>query len=308
MILTKKRVRNTKSLNGLIKNGSKFVVGVKYSFKFNETLAKIGFSKKIETGESILPLADFGPISLYNAEGKFIIHKNKPMETVYRTTEWHWKEWRGRDESVERSKLVDVPYKRYPRVFIEPPSIELSVYSMKNGETAIAGPVIEFSAVKNDLIIHTINLFLEIFGECQFFTENLDEMIKVPIKRLNWKILPQGQMPWEKLKNEIEPLVKNAPKGNQPVIKYRLETINKYKPDFAAIGEGGFRGYIVLGFKPKNIYILESLYYGNATYIFNEQWEELSKRTKAEILNEKLQTNRIIHREGWDNNINTLLK
>ena len=308
MILTKKRIRNIKAIKGLVKNGSKFFVGIKNQSKFNDVLLKTGFSKNFQSGESILPPTIFGPISLYNAEGKYKIHKDKPMETAYRTAEWHWKEWRGRYDIVEQSKLVDVPYKRYPRTFIVPPSIEITTYLMNNKEQVIISPIFELNEGNKEEIIHTINLFLEIFGECQFFAENLEEIIKLPIKRLNWRILPPGQMPWIKFKEEVKSLVNSAPKGKHAVIRYRLEKINKYKPDFAAIGEGGFRGYIILGFNQRNIYTLESLYYGNATYIFGEKWEELSKKTKAEILNQNLQADRIIHRKGWDNRIDKLLK
>ena len=127
------------------------------------------------------------------------------------------------------------------------------------------------------------------------------------MKRLNWKILPPGDIPWSQLKQEMDPFIRKAPKGNQPVILYRLEMINKYQPDFRAVGHGGFNGYIVSGFKKKKIFTLESIFYGNATYVFGDNWEELSKKTKAEILNEKLQKERIIHREGWDSNIDRLL-
>jgi len=41
--------------------------------------------------------------------------------------------------------------------------------------------------------------------------------------------------------------------------------------------------------------------------VLEENWEELSKKTKAEILNEKLQKARIIHRESWDDAITNLL-
>lgn len=308
MILRQKRIKNIKAIEALIKKGTKFTVGIKKTEKLNNILDNIGFLNNIEQGKSILPSANFGPVSFYNAEGKFIKHKDKPKETVHRSTVWHWKQWKGRYETLEQSKLVDVPYKRYPRTFIEPPSIEFSIYSSKDGEFAIISPVVELNESNKAIIIHTVNLFLEIFGECQFFTENIDEIMKLPIRRLNWKILPQGQMPWAQLKKEVDPLIKKVPKGNQPVIKYRLETINNYKPDFTAIGQGGFSGYIVLGFQQKIIYMLESLYYGNATYVFDEKWEEFSKRTKAEILNQKLQTDRFIHRIGWDKKVDKLLK
>jgi len=308
MILKQKRIRNINVLKSLIKRDSEFFIGIKIQPKFKDFLLKVGFPQNLKQGQSILPSANFGPVSLFNAEGKYKIHKDRPMETAYRTVEWHWKEWRGRYDKVDQSKFVDVPYKRYPRTFIKPPSVEFMVYLANSGEQLIISPIIKFDENNKEKIIHTINLFLEIFGECQFFTRNLDVIIKLPLKRLNWRILPPGEMPWPKLKEEIKPLVNNAPKGNQAVIKHRLEKITKYNPDFAAIGEGGFKGYIVLGFEQKNIYTLESLYYGNATYIFGEKWEDLSKKTKAEILSQNLQINRIIHREGWDNKIDNLLK
>lgn len=31
------------------------------------------------------------------------------METAYRSAMWNWKEWRGRYDTISRSKLVDVP-------------------------------------------------------------------------------------------------------------------------------------------------------------------------------------------------------
>lgn len=302
MIFNKKRIRSIRALVGLIKNGRQFTIGIKNPVRFSKILSEIGFSDSLKPGETILPSSAFGPVSFYNAEGKYKKHKNAPMETAYRTAEWYWKEWRGPYDRVERSRLVDVPYKRYPRTFIEPPSIELTILS-NNGDQFLVGPIVEFNDSNREKIIHIVNLFLEIFGECEFFTENLELLIKTPVKRLNWRILPSGQRPWPQLKKEIEPIINNAPKGNRPVIEYRLETINKYSPDFAAVGKGGFRGYVVLGFTKKNLYTLESLYYGNATYILDERWEELSKRTKAEILNEKLQTDRIVHMKNWTGRI-----
>jgi hypothetical protein len=83
------------------------------------------------------------------------------------------------------------------------------------------------------------------------------------------------------------------------VIRYRLESVNAYGPEFVAVGRGGFRGYIVFGFPQMDLYVLESAFTGNATYVFRGDWENLSKLTKAEVLREDLQEARLIHREGW---------
>lgn len=304
MIITKKRIRSLRPYEVLIREGVKIIVGVKDIGRYKEILTRIGFTDQLEPGESLLPPNYFGSVSDFNAEGKYIKHTDQPMETAHRTREWHWKEWNGPYDRIDRSKFVDVPYRRYPRSFVAPPSTEITIYKKKNGEIVMGGPIIEYSGKNKSDLVHIINLFLEIFGECQLFTEDLDEFIKTPVIRLNWRVLPQGPMPWLQLHQKLTPLIKKAPVGNQSFIEYRLETISNDKPDFTAIGEGGFRGYIIFGFNSKKVFICESLYYGNATYIFNEGWESLSKKTKAEILDNNLQDDRIIHRgEGWKEKI-----
>lgn len=87
----------------------------------------------------------------------------------------------------------------------------------------------------------------------------------------------------------------------------RIETINIYGPEFVAVGHAGFSGYLVFGFPAHALYVLESTQVNNATYIFAEDWEDLSKKTKAEILNHDLQEDRIIHRKGWFSRMRDLL-
>jgi hypothetical protein len=58
----------------------------------------------------------------------------------------------------------------------------------------------------------------------------------------------------------------------------------------------GFNGYIVFGYADLGLFVLESLEHGNATYVFGQDWEQLSALTKKEILHGGLQEERIIHR------------
>lgn len=145
------------------------------------------------------------------------------------------------------------------------------------------------------------------FGECTVLTEDLEKLIRSPVVPLNWRVLPPGRWPWAALQKKVGPLIEQAPGGNQTVIRHRFETINGYGPDFVAVGQAGFRGYVIFGFTENNLFVCESIYTGNATYVFDERWEELSKMTKAEILSQDLQTDRIIHRSKWDDRIRALL-
>lgn len=81
-----------------------------------------------------------------------------------------------------------------------------------------------------------------------------------------------------------------------------------HKPDFTAVGQAGFHGYIVYGYERKGVYVLESLHYGNATYVFGQDWARLSQMTKAEILRDDLHKHRVIHREGWEGEVRKILR
>lgn len=303
MVIKKTRIRSLKPLKGALAKYKEVIIGMPVDAG-SPLLNKIGFTSDLMAGETVLPARRFGPVSIFNAEGKELIHKDQPMEKVYRVGEWKWKEWCGRYETIERSKFVDIPYKRYPRTFVAPPSVELTIATDQNGAESVISPTTNVG--NEDRLIHTINLFLEIFGECQILDPKMGEVVS-PIKRLNWTVLPQGKMPWSSLKNEVKKIIEETPKGNRSYLEHRLELINKHNPDFTAIGKAGFYGYIVMGFTNKNLYVLESPFYGNATYILENNWEELSQKTKAEIISENLCKHRLIHKDGWDVEIDKLL-
>lgn len=304
MISGKKQIRSLKANLGSIPQGTNIIVGVKSSDINEDTIFNLGFTKKVEIGETILPNA-LGSVSNFNANGKNLIHKDQPMETAYRTRIWDWNERHGK-KLVPRSKIVDVPYDRYPRTFIKPPSIELKISKSPSGHKLITSPLLEYDGNDEELL-HVINLFLELFQHCQFYTKDLDVIIKGPIKKLNWEVLPRGRMPWKNLVKFLRPVINTAKKGNRRLVTYRFEVLAKYGPDFTAIGQGGFTSYVVFGFEDKGIYIFESAFHGNATYVFDDKWEELSMKTKAEILDDHLQKARIIHRTGWTGKINELM-
>lgn len=307
MIIKGRRIRRLESHLRFLKHGAHLVLGVRVAEVAWKDLLRLGFTREVCEGECVLPAPVFGPVSKYNAEGRYIIHRDQPMETAYRMAEWRWKEWRGRYDTEEKWDIVEVPYKRYPRTFVPPPSLELSIARTSTGDKVIVTPPLEYGVENQELLIHGVNLFLEIFGTCEVLTEHLEQILRAPIRRLNWKILPPGKRPWTQLRMELEEVFRHAPEGNRKVIEYRLEAVNSYHPEFLAVGQAGFRGYVVFGFPGKGVFVLESAEVGNATYVFGEDWEELSKMTKGEILVEGRHKDRIIHRKGWRNRLHKLL-
>jgi len=277
-------------------------VGIPIANGQTSLLKSIGF-ENIEHGATILP-APRGNVTQLNAYGYEIIQKDLPKETVYHAVPWDHEEWRGRD--TERvTTYIERPYQRYPRKLIPPLSKEISIFKNDGKELVISE---KLQVINTNLkeILHYINIFLEIFGQCNIYNENL-EIASLNIKKVNWKIFPSGHFDREFFNNNIESIIAHLSDDKQKVIMHRYNFLIGKNPTFIAIGQGGFKGYIVFAFPEKRLFILESLFQGNATYVFDENWESLSKRTKGEILSERLQKDRFIHKKHWKWYINSLL-
>lgn len=301
MKIIKRRVINVEPYIATVRHGEEFHIAFN---GFNDQLARIrqiGFSENLQVGQQILPFI-LGPISRFNANGKYLIRRDLPKEEFFMERIWKWKDYQGN----EYEKFVYVRRERYQRELIPPPSEELVIDSYGQNNIVVSRAFVKGPA-NFDEIKHTINLFLELFGECDLIRENYEPFLFENVTRLNWKIFPPGQYPWPAVREIAQERIQRQPAGNRPVIANRLEKITSHTPNFVAVGQGGFYDYVVFGFPQKEIYILESIKTGNATYVFGNDWEVLSRITKAEILNNQLQQERIFHRPGWEAKINEIL-
>lgn len=285
-----------------VAEGEVFYIGLPSTNDMDARLQEIGF-KDLVPGEAICPDIRFGPVARFNAQGKELPQKHLKKETAYRQHYWEWKDWN--DNSY--SRVVDIPYQRYPRLLVAPPSIELVIVEKDGQKYVLAGGPNIKGKTSEETIIHKINLMLEIFGRVEILQENLNQFRVPEIKRLNWDVLPPGKMPWKQFKRQLDSVTQKLSQSKQAIINERFEVISKYEPDFHAFGTNGYRGYVIFGFTELGLYVFESMMYGNATYVFEGDWETLSQMTKAEILTGNLHKHRFIHREGWTRHIEDLL-
>lgn len=269
-------------------------------------LKRAGFGGDAADGQTILPPV-VGKVTLFNAEGKQLVRRDMPMETAYRVVEWHWTERHG-NEKVERSDFRDVPYKRYPREFVEPPALEITYMHDTEGNPSVISAKIDSWKENEDALIHAINVFLELFGECIVLDESKEQALPNDIRRVNWRILPKGEYPFSRIRDELRPVINRNKPGNRSFVNKRLERLNSFEPEFTVLGQNGFAGYVVMAYPDRNLYVLESVIYGNATYVLDKDWKAVSQLTKAEILHESLHKQRIIHRRSWFSKIRTLFE
>ena len=97
---------------------------------------------------------------------------------------------------------------------------------------------------------------------------------------------------------------------NQSTDTYDIERLN-YVETYDALemveGINGFRGYYAYLYE--KYCVLESAFYGKATYIIpKDNWEELSQKTKRELIEGKKLVEKIDHTEKWKKNIARIFK
>jgi len=167
---------------------------------------------------------------------------------------------------------------------------------------AVSSPISKTQ--ENEFRLKTaMNMFLVLFNRFDTFGESLKKPVTI-IKKVPWEILKSGTRLEDQ--TQIKVLLNKVNKSQRSMYKGDLDILLKYNPSLIATGKMGFHGYIVFYYAEKNIAIIESVIPGNATYVFDKNWEELSQLTKTEVLSEKLQKDRIIHNYNWKNKVEKL--
>lgn len=185
-----RRVRNIEKYLADLEGGATFRIALLQPRDVERRVTNAGFDD-LESGIQILPNI-VGPRSRFNAEGGFIIHRDREKERKFRelvVTDWHG-----------NYHTVNIPYLRYPRTPIPPPSVELTVVENAQNEVLIISPDLNNEQANHADILHVVNLFLELFGECDTVGDDNNAVINfnAHIRRLNWTVLPQGVYPWER--------------------------------------------------------------------------------------------------------------
>ena len=256
-------------------------------------LRSLGFDDIPSIGESLIPIPA-GPASTFNANGRQITLRDQPKVSQTRMVWSTWNDWHGNSHSGIQIRSQEV----YQRELVTPPEEYLTVMQGESG-LVLASRSLDKSIDDDEKIIHIINLFLELFGGLKITSVDLKTASSLVVKRLNWRVLPPGEYPFSRAMRELSDFLETVDENVRPVVQFRIESITQHKPDFVAVGVGGFREYVVFGFQSRNIYVLESPRLGNATYIFKSNWVELSALSKKEILEGSLCDGRLVHSKRW---------
>lgn len=297
-----KSVRNITQLSVIAKDKENIRLVFELTGSESEVWTRLGFEEQLAEGDYLIPSV-IGKITQFNVNGREIVRDDLPKESVSVTFWATWEDWHGYSHSGYKTRDFD----KYPREYVPAPSAELQILEIES-KYYVSTEEINLSKHNTERTLHLMNLMLECFGEFQIIDADTEQILGVKIRTLQWEIFPKGKYPWSKTQAIVKKYTNNLEPQDKALIEARLKEISGFNPDFVASGNGGFSGYFAFGFEEKKIFILESVHLDNATYIFGDDWETLSKLTKNEIINGSADFRRIIHNDSWVWSIQRLLK
>ena len=282
MLISKRHIRNVALYLADLPEDAPFHAVCSPGKSPHDGFARAGFADSPVVGDTILPRV-IGPFTRFNARGRWLVRRDLPKEPRYiRTVRWRWAEYHGRDR-VEHEGFKDIVRDCYARELRPPPSIELTVM-ICDGRLCVTSPQLTNTVAASDRNKHCINMMLELFGECEIDTDELREKRAPLTRRLNWRLLPPGEYPWEKLERHIDAAVGSRSDDTRAVIWDRQKTIKSFGPDEIFVGEAGFDDYLAYAFRRRGLVVLESVRKDNAIYVFGQDWKEVSQLSKADLL------------------------
>lgn len=260
----------------------------------------------LEFPDTVVPPVSQGKSSRKNLEGLEIIRYDLPKETHYRSVEApNWGNY--------GTHTVDFPYEKYPRDFDPPRELAISV-KCPNIAPGLPGYIIAFrvdevleKASKHfeRRLFENLNLLQENVGVCG--VEPADAVLTDYMKSLHvsWELLPPGTR---------EDVIARIFRGGSPsaaakeVAGQRYDFFMSLKPKKLVFGSSGFRRYFG-ALLEENLVVFENIQYGNAIYVLFNNWEELSKRSRIDLISGRYGTDfeRVIHSSGWKGEVRSIV-
>ncbi len=157
------------------------------------------------------------------------------------------------------------------------------------------------------MLLWSINVLQENTGVANVFASSATHSDFLETITLEWKIFPSGTVEEVIAQMKGHDLAQNQVDFDRHV-QDRILFFENFKPEAYVRGQGGFGSYFGAKFSD-NFVVFENLKYGNAIYLLYENWEEVSKRSRLDLLRDSdAYFDRVTHTEGWQLRLKALLQ
>ena len=252
-------------------------------------------------GDPLMPGNIIGKWSQRNAEGWEIKRTDLPMIT--KTFVWETPNFGdgGRYGWHMHSQDREV----YQRQIFEPRRLQVATEILNDNGAQTS--LVKFSVeqlldrkhpnFESDFLF-ALNLLQENTGTCGVFASDAERKDFVATIALGWDVFPPGTA------DEVIDSLRKSRAGMAPDVeanaRSRTVLFNKLEPTAYLNGSGSFGSYFGALFAD-DLVVFENLQYGNALYILYADWQDVSKRSRLDLLRGTDENyERIRHDDGWE--------
>lgn len=256
-----------------------------------------------------IPSMKAGPNSKINVVGKTVVLRDLPKEDKsWNITGPNFGDYSKGTHTATITKPV------FQKEYELPREVHLSIKQTDTEQSKdeiqlqiwIQEPLRRDEKTFPDDLLFSLNLLQESTGNCGIKSSSQEENDKlIEEKQKDWEFLPVGT-------GDIRGKILQKISNKKSISDASQERINYFtNPPFEIIGHingiNSFERYIGLEL-PSGVIILENFNYGNAIFVFKENFESFSKMTRGELIKRKSSdTERIPHTQNWKINLETVV-
>jgi len=249
---------------------------------------------------SVLPPSDMGPASEKNLNGWSVPRKDLPKITNYTR---FWETPNFGDGSRFGYHTHYATQEVWQREYFEAPRAEIEIETLSRGAGKhlvrfTVDLILDRTSEKFDEhLLFNLNLLQENIGTVGLFPSTATKEDYLKTVSLDWTVFPAGTA--DEVVASFKSRRPQLPPEEERVIRERVSLFHRLKPSAYLQGSGSFGTYFGAQFAD-DLVVFENLRYGNAMYVLYDDWEEISKRSRIDLIRgTDSGFDRIPHTKGW---------
>lgn len=264
---------------------------------------------KLHYPSQIVPAAANGRYSTYNRYGREIVHADLPKtQKSWDIDTPNYGDWSKGSHTITYTRDI------YQRTDVPPKLLDIKLHAFGQYAKDDA-PVVRFTVDEvldrtapdfQDDLLFCLNLLQENVGTHGIYETDASRSDYLKSLYVNWEILPAGESE-HMLDRILSGIRSNDPKVRAQVTE-RYNFLRTLRPQSFIRGTNGFRNYFGALFAD-DLVVFENVEYGNAIYVMFEDWAELSKKSRVELLALSDKTFvRIPHGKSWEIRLHEVIR
>jgi hypothetical protein len=254
-----------------------------------------------------LPPRSMGRHSRWNIDGRTLALKDRPkVQVAYSWDSPNFGDYTKGSHTVWMDREVFQRETRYGK------ALEIATQTVGTPTEAgqrvlfkIGQPLSRTAPNFDRELLEAINVLQENTGFADVHSSDMSSAEYARTVRVDWELLPVGNI--EDLVREVTGRIgRNGPVPD--TVTERMRVFSSLRPQNIVVGTSGFSRYIGAQIQG-DLIVLENPVHGNAVYVLGSDWQEVSRRTRVDLLrDETAHYERIVHRDGWEGRLRDIVE